>query len=80
MEVQCRVSVREALCLSSSLSMPLQGSCTVYIATVLCGIPFMAANKGNEQAKGMIGNPFDHIERTRERRRPLEGSARRKGN
>ena len=29
----------------------------------LCGIPFRAASKGNNQAKGMPGNPLGPIER-----------------
>jgi hypothetical protein len=34
-----------------------------YGSLSLCGIMFRAASKGNKQAKGMIGNLLDSIER-----------------
>ena len=38
----------------------------VTVSLSFCGIPFRAASKGNKQAKGMLGNPLDPIERARD--------------
>ena len=51
----------------------------VTVSLSLCGIPFRAASKGNKQAKGMLGNLLDPIEKARDAAKTLERSPRRKG-
>ena len=51
----------------------------VTVSMSLCGIPFRAASKGKKQTKGMLGNLFHPIERTREAAKtPGEKSAKKR--